>query len=157
VAAEQREATLKILGSLHAVNRALRRRARAQHGDSFARLTVLSAVATAGGARASDLADQLLIDLSSVSRRLSTLEAEGLVEKVVDESDRRAHLVALTRRGHDLLNSLRQSAGDGMSGVLAGWSRRDLDLLGRLLVRLEADLSAAEGMPTTTSSALPGK
>jgi DNA-binding MarR family transcriptional regulator len=144
MAAGQREASLRILGSLHSINRAMKRRARAQHGDSLALLTVLGAVAAPGGARASDVADQLLIDLSSVSRRLSTLEAKGLVKKVVDECDRRAQLVALTASGHELLDSLRQAAGDGMSTVLAGWSQRDLDSLVSLLGRLEADLGAAE-------------
>jgi DNA-binding MarR family transcriptional regulator len=139
---------------LHAINRALKRRARAQHGDSLVLLTVLGAVAAPGGARASDVAEQLLIDLSSVSRRLSMLEARGLVEKVVDECDRRAHLVALTSSGRDLLHSLRQSAGEGMRRVLTGWSQRDLDRLGRLLLRLEADLSAAEAVQATTSSVL---
>ena len=152
--AEQRETSLRILGSLHAINRALKRRARAEHGDdSLALLTVLSAVAVPGGARASDVADRLLIDLSSVSRRLSTLEAKGLVEKIVYECDRRAHLVALTSSGRDLLDSLRRSTGDDMDSVLADWSQNELDRLGRLLMRLEADLAAAEGEQSTSSLA----
>jgi DNA-binding MarR family transcriptional regulator len=155
--ASERETSLRILGSVHAVERTLKRRARAQHGDSLALLTVLSAVAAPGGARASDVANHLLIDLSSVSRRLSMLEAKGLVEKVVVECDRRAHLVALTSSGRDLLDSLRQSAADRMSDVLADWSQRDLDQLGRLLLRLEADLCAAEGDRVTSSSVLSGK
>jgi DNA-binding MarR family transcriptional regulator len=93
-----------------------------------------------------------------VSRRLTTLEAKGLVEKIVDECDRRAHLVVLTSSGRDLLNSLRRSAGDGMSGVIAGWPQSDLDLLVRLLLRLETDLAAAEDEQVISSSpALTGK
>lgn len=141
---DERAQSLQVLGSLHAITRTFKRRARAQHGDSLALLTVLGAVAVPGGARASDVADQLLLDLSSVSRRISTLEAQGLVEKVVDTGDRRAHLVALTGAGKELLASLRRSVDDGMRLVLADWSAHDLDTLARLLGRLEADLAAAE-------------
>jgi DNA-binding MarR family transcriptional regulator len=154
MAIDQREATLRILASLHAITRTLKRRAQAQHGDSLALLTVLSAVAVPGGIRASEVADQLLVDLSSVSRRISTLEAKGLVEKVVDSCDRRASLVALTPSGHELLQSLRENAGDRMSTVLAHWSARDLDQLVRLLTRFEADLASAEDHQTTTAPAL---
>lgn len=140
----QHDASLRALASLHGIGRTLRRRARAQHGDSVALLTVLGAVAVPGGVRASEVADQLLLDLSSVSRRLTTLEGQGLVEKVVDAGDRRASLVALTATGRDLLDSLRHRAGDAMSTVLADWSQHDLDTLVRLLGRLEADLAAAE-------------
>ena len=154
---EQRQTILGFLGSLHAINRALKHRARIEHGDSLALLTVLTTVASPGRARASDLADQLMIDLSSMSRRLSALEAQGLIKKVVDEGDRRAQLVALTADGRDLLHSLRQNAVDRMSGILSDWSQHDLDQLSRLLLRLEGDLAAAEGEQATSSLALSGK
>ena len=92
--------------------------------------------------RPSDLAEQLLVDLSSLSRRLTTLENRGLVARVVDEQDRRAQIVALTPAGSALLASLRESAGASLAKTLSAWSLRDLDTLASLLARLDQDLGA---------------
>lgn len=152
MATNKQETSLDILASLHGINRALRRRASAALGDSLGVMMVLSAVAAPGRARASDLAEQLLVDLSSISRRLSTLESRGLIEKVVDTHDRRAQLVALTPAGHEALSELRRTSGERMAETLAGWNADDLETLAGLLLRLDATLNSPA--PETTSTRL---
>jgi DNA-binding MarR family transcriptional regulator len=66
---------------------------------------VLAALQRLGGsARPSDLADELRLVRSSLSRRLDRLEEEGWVERTrpVELGDQRAVVVELTRRGRTL-------------------------------------------------------
>ena len=142
--ASKQDKCLGIMSSLHGINRALKRRACMEHGNSLGMLIVLQAVAAQGRVRSSELADHLLMDMSSISRRVCDLEARGLVTKVVDDRDRRASWVALTPGGADVLASLRTSAGAALAQVLPRWNAKDLDTLAALLVRLDTDLSSPD-------------
>ena len=102
---------------------------------------ILGRLQAAGPQRTSDIAAHLGVDISTVSRQVAQLEAEGLVRRGSDPSDRRATMICLTEAGADLVAKLRAARREYLSGVLEGWSETDIDHLGRLLERLTDDLA----------------
>ncbi len=84
--------------------------------------------------RMSELADRLLLSRSGVTRLVDRLVAEGLVERVSCESDRRGQWAALTDAGHA---RLRRAAPTHLRGVATHFLDRlsadDLASLERML------------------------
>ncbi|WP_082468987.1 MarR family winged helix-turn-helix transcriptional regulator [Sciscionella sediminilitoris] len=56
--------------------------------------------------RTSDLAEQLLVRPPHVTRQVTRLAEEGLVERAAHSSDRRANLVHITRKGRNVVTKL---------------------------------------------------
>jgi len=84
--------------------------------------------------RMSELADRLLLSRSGVTRLVDRLVADGLVERVNCESDRRGQWAALTDAGYD---RLRRAAPTHLRGVATHFLDRlsadDLASLERML------------------------
>jgi DNA-binding MarR family transcriptional regulator len=66
---------------------------------SFAQFGLLAEIASADDDSVSALAERMGLDQSTLSRTLRTLEAEGLLEIAVVESDQRKRMVWLTEKG----------------------------------------------------------
>ncbi len=92
------------------------------------------ASADEGRLRMSELADRLLLSRSGATRLVDRLVADGLVERVVCESDRRGQWASLTDAGHD---RLRDATPTHLRGVAAHFldrlSTEDLEALERML------------------------
>lgn len=65
---------------------------------------VLAYIAKAGDITISQLASDLLLERSALSRNLKPLSREGLVSIVTDERDSRMRRISLTLKGQDKLN-----------------------------------------------------
>jgi DNA-binding MarR family transcriptional regulator len=99
---------------------------------------------TAGGrpgVRASDVAQALGLDKSTVSRGITQLENLGLIERVGDPDDGRARLLRLTTVGAERFDAMRTQRQTEFRAILERWNPTDLADLGRLLARLNNDLS----------------
>lgn len=92
--------------------------------------------------RVSDIAAALHLDVSTVSRQVSQLVAKGFVERVPDASDGRAHVLALTEPGRELLVDIRGRRNTWLAEVTSDWSAADLADFDRLLLRFAADVEA---------------
>lgn len=68
-------------------------------GVSFAQFGLMAEIASADDDTVSALAERMGLDQSTLSRTLRTLEAEGLLEIAVVESDQRKRMVWLTEKG----------------------------------------------------------
>ena len=104
-------------------------------------LAILEQSAHEAGLRTSHLASIHGQDVSTVSRRLTHLEAHGLLERLPDPSDGRASTVRLTAYGRTVLNDERVARSGLFSEILADWPEHDLADLDRLMTRLSADLA----------------
>ena len=93
------------------------------------------------GVRASDVALALGLDKSTVSRGITQLENLGLIERVGDPDDGRARLLRLTASGADSFDAMRAQRQTEFRAILDRWNPTDLADLGRLLARLNADLT----------------
>ena len=123
------------------------RLARRVHPDmdaaGYALISQIELGTASGGAgvRASDVAQVLGLDKSTVSRGISQLETLGLVERVGDPDDGRARLLRLTTVGAESYDAMRAQRQTEFRAILDRWNPADLAALGRLLARLNDDLS----------------
>lgn len=86
------------------------------------------------------------MDPSSMVSTIDELEAKGLVERRRHPSDRRAHALHVTARGHETLARGREVARDAQEELLAPLSAEERTELHELLLRLalaSRDLSQA--------------
>jgi DNA-binding MarR family transcriptional regulator len=98
-----------------------------------------------GGMRLSELAGQLSLDLSTVSRQVRDLERNDLVAKSADPTDARATQLVLTRQGRAALKSIRRARHDLISEAVGDWSTADRERLAALLPRLTDGLRSILG------------
>src|SRR5258708_7240883 len=118
----------KTLGTLiHYVMRAR------QDNPEAGMTSVLSLLAKCGPIRASEVAQLLFLDLSTVSRHVQNRDRAGSVEKVADPKDRRAMTLHLTAEGKDHVEQLWQSRTALMREGLSHWDPADLRKLTELL------------------------
>lgn len=97
-----------------------------------------------GPLRLGDLAARLDTDQSNLSRTVTALVDQGLVERVEDSTDRRARLLRVTAHGRTTGARLRHEWTAAMGARLAGWSDADLRAAEELLARLTGSLSGTD-------------
>lgn len=79
-----------------------------------------------GSMRPTALAEELGVGASYISKIVRRLEADGLVHRVTDQSDRRANLITLTDEGVEAARGV-YALGDRMiAEVLEDWSASDI-------------------------------
>jgi DNA-binding MarR family transcriptional regulator len=108
---------------------------------------VLGRLEVLGPVRLTQLAHQLGLDPSSVSRQVSALERHGLVVKEKDPHDLRAQQLALTERGAAVVETLRVARAQELARLLPSWTHEELDNLTAALGRLNTDLVANRATP----------
>jgi DNA-binding MarR family transcriptional regulator len=101
---------------------------------------VLGRLDVLGPVRLTQLAQELGLDPSSVSRQVSALERNGLVAKEKDPTDLRAQRLLLTDRGRAAVQAHREARSRELARLLPGWTAADLDALTAALGRLNTDL-----------------
>lgn len=79
-----------------------------------------------GPRRVSVIAECIHSDASTVSRQVSTLVGQGLLEKSADPADGRAYEVSLTARGKELLTELVAQRGVWFLTMLQDWPAADV-------------------------------
>ena len=104
-------------------------------------LAVLHETRRLGIVRPSDLAAQMRLDLSTISRHLRSLEQQGMVQRTADPDDARAQQISITARGTGLLKRAMDHRTATISDAIAHWSEDDRGALRDLLRRLADDLS----------------
>ena len=124
------------------VVRELERELQAEQRMALTDYDVLVQLANAGDRRLrmSELADRLLLSRSGATRLVDRLVAQGMVERVMCDVDRRGQWASLTDAGYE---RLRQASPTHLRGVaehfLDRLSADELAAIERALVRLEDD------------------
>lgn len=92
-------------------------------GEGVDELTypVLSGLARTGPRSAADLAQEVGLDRSNVTRRASRLETAGLLRREPDPADRRATLLVLTEHGEQTVQATRDRLTDRITSTLSTW------------------------------------
>jgi DNA-binding MarR family transcriptional regulator len=138
-AAPALDAWARLLRGHAAITRALSAELEADHGltiNDYEALLLLSR-ADEGRLRRVDLAGQLLLTPSGVTRLLDGLERVGLVERAACSSDRRVTYAVLTEAGRARLEEASASHLAGVRAFLEDrFSGSELDQLAELLGRL---------------------
>lgn len=112
-----------------------------EQSSEHGRVSVLFILSKQGPMRASALAKDCMLDLSTVSRHLRTLEDEGHVAKSADPDDKRAFQVGLTERGHDFVQEFWRSRVAAVHTALSEseWTTDEVHALATLLDRFVRD------------------
>lgn len=104
------------------------------HGLSFGEVRLLAALAATGrGRRPTDLAGELHLTASGITRALLPLEKRGLVERRRDEGDARSSLALLTPAGRTVIGEALNMAGERATRILRRLSVGQTKQLQRLL------------------------
>ena len=99
---------------------------------------LLSYLRDHGPARPSDLAGFVGVGKATISRQVKVLEDLGLIERLPDPADRRAHRLALTAEGTRRLDAVRSARLEHFHRRLSTWPEEDVRMLATLLARLNA-------------------
>jgi DNA-binding MarR family transcriptional regulator len=100
---------------------------------------VLSGLARTGPCSAAELAVEIGLDRSGVTRRASQLEAAGLLRREPDPADRRATLLVLTQAGERTVAELRGRLAELIERSLADWPPAEARTFARGLARFVHD------------------
>jgi DNA-binding MarR family transcriptional regulator len=103
---------------------------------------VLRHVVANGPERPAVLAERMRMQPSALSRQLKVLEADGYIERVPIDGDKRGWLLRATRRGRGVVQRLERADEGILAEQLRNWSPTELDTLNDLLDRLIHDLRA---------------
>lgn len=112
---------------------------------------VLMLVAQYDGCRAIDLAAHLGVGASSLSRQLGELEDLGLVRRRTSQSDKRAHLLALTEAGTAHMAEIQEARARLLGDALTNWDETDVANAIDVLSRLGDALRAPAPPPADTA------
>ena len=105
-------------------------------GGSVPVWLILIALKTQRPANQRRLAEAVGIQGATLTHHLDAMEADGLVTRRPDPTDRRVHLVELTESGEALFQRLRAAAVTFDRQLRAGLADEDVATLARLLDRL---------------------
>ncbi|GAA2132614.1 hypothetical protein GCM10009760_07760 [Kitasatospora kazusensis] len=106
---------------------------------------VLSGLARYGPCSAAELAAEVGLDRSGVSRRASRLEAGGLVRRGPDPADGRSVLLTLTEEGDRTVAVMRQRLAGRIEASLSSWPPAEARAFARGLRRFIRDGPFGEG------------
>jgi DNA-binding MarR family transcriptional regulator len=129
------EAVLGLAGAHARAARFLEARIAGHHGLGFSELRLLRAVAAApdGRIRPSDLAGELDVTASAVSRAFLPLEKRGIVKREADAQDARASRIALTAAGRSLVDQASATAAEAAGKLMRRLTLGQVKQLERLL------------------------
>lgn len=103
-------------------------------------IVILATLHRRGPLRLSDLAADVGLDRSTLSRQVAAVVRGGYVQKLGDAADARASLLVLTPRGQAARRKLAAAWQDIVVELLADWTPEDQAQLGQLLGRLASQL-----------------
>ncbi|AOP48238.1 MarR family winged helix-turn-helix transcriptional regulator [Streptomyces lydicus] len=114
---------------------------RAKTDGGAADRVLLARLVVGGDKRATDLAADAFLDLSTVSRQVRSLVERGLVARRPDPEDRRGSLLTATAAGRAAFENYRRQRDAELAALLEPWSPQDRADLIRLLGRLNEDMA----------------
>ena len=112
-------------------------------GADTAVVPCLGALMRGGPMRVSALAAGLGLDVSTTSRHVSRLEADGLIARTPDPSDQRATKLALTAAGAERMDAHLRHRAEVLCAATKSWPEPDVATLIELINRLADDIGTA--------------
>ncbi|MFF0544103.1 MarR family winged helix-turn-helix transcriptional regulator [Nocardia thailandica] len=126
--------------TIHRELTAFARRARGRAAElhpqlSLVAYSILGLLIERDGAQAAELAEQFLLDKSTVSRQVAALERLGYLTREIDPVNRRNHILRATADGRRVAAEAEASRQAAFERRLSTWSDRDLAQLAAYLTR----------------------
>ena len=113
------------------------------HGIGFNDFMILYLLqqSTAGKMRRIDLADQIGLTASGITRMLLPMEKIGLVSREANERDARVSYVVLTSAGKQLFEEAEKTASALANEIIPALKPKDMNLLTDLLTSLGGNIT----------------
>lgn len=111
-------------------------------GLTPAEARTLSHVARTGPVRQSVLAERIGVEAMTLSACLDRLEAQGLVQRVTDPSDRRAKLADITETARPVLDEIFAVSARMRTDMTAGLDDAEVQAFRHMLTTIRANLVA---------------
>ena len=136
---------LRLLGTAGFVERELATRLRAAFNVSLARFDFLAQLDRAGadGMTMGALSGKLMVTSGNITGLTDRLQAEGLVERRADPSDRRVQRIMLTSEGRGLFGRMAEAHSGWVAEIFADVSDKDRARLYALLGDLKGSAQNA--------------
>jgi DNA-binding MarR family transcriptional regulator len=100
-----------------------------------------------GPVSAHDLARALRLDASTVTRQITALARQGLVERRANPADARSSLIVLTADGLRAMHEVRAERRRHIEALVRDWDPAGQAVLGAALTRLNASLLESVSQP----------
>lgn len=134
---------LRMLTCTQLVEKQVRTRLRDRFDTTLPRFDLLSQLERSpDGLKMNELSRRMMVTGGNITGITDQLVAEGLVERVDVEGDRRAYRVRLTPRGRRQFNDMAAEHEDWIVDAFGGLSARDIAALHRLLGKVKAHAHA---------------
>jgi len=135
---------LRLLTCTQLIERAVRRRLRAQFATTLPRFDLMSQLARSpDGLKMNELSRRLMVTGGNVTGIVDQLVREDLVERAAD-ADRRAYRIRLTRSGRRAFGEMARVHEAWIVEILAGLTQREHDGLLALLARVKLSCSRSD-------------
>lgn len=137
---------LRLLTCVNLIETEIRHRLRQRFGITLPRFDLMAQLERSpDGLLLGDLSKRMMVSNGNVTGLVDRLAKEGLIERVVVASDRRAVRVRLTRDGHAVFDRMAAEHADWVAELLEGLPAGEVEDLWRRLGRLKTStLSAIE-------------
>lgn len=129
---------IKLINAIHQS----KTRAFAQGDTEHSDFVLLIKLVKEGPRRASDLAEQMCFDPSTVSRQVAAMVKSGLIERRADPDDGRASILVPTEAGRARIDEHTKMRGMVIAPLVAGWSESERELFARLLEEFSRGISS---------------
>ncbi len=125
---------VRLLRAVRVVEVDLRRRLRAEFGETLPRFDVMAALARhTAGMTMTELSRHLMVSNGNVTGIIDRLVSEGLVQRGQRNGDRRTSIVQLTRTGKDTFRTMAAAHERWVGELLAGVTKSDARQLTSML------------------------
>ncbi len=111
-----------------------------EHGVTEQQWRVLRALSSVDEMEVMVLANATYLLPPSMSRILKDLQKRGLITRRSDRRDLRRNLVAISRRGTELIDTLSPRSDAAYTEIARRFGHGNFNLLGELLLKLESEL-----------------
>ncbi|MGC0363760.1 DNA-binding MarR family transcriptional regulator [Rhodococcus sp. 27YEA15] len=106
-------------------------------------VTVLFVLANRGECRQNELAVELCVSQSALSRQMSDLVDAGYVERHPDPEDKRAFRIRVSESGHEVLRQTNERRAARLRDMLGEWSQEEASAAVTALQRLTETFGAS--------------
>lgn len=107
---------------------------------------LLTQISLGGACSVKNLSQTFHLDISTVSRQVSSLEQKGYVRRIPDELDGRAFILSITELGEQLLADDKANRIARLEHVLDNWTDAEMKQFGGLLKKFNHSVVEAEQM-----------
>jgi DNA-binding MarR family transcriptional regulator len=135
---------LRLLTCANLIEAEIRKRLRERFDTTLPRFDLMAQLfRTEEGVLLGELSQRMMVSNGNVTGLVERLVQEGLIERQVSETDRRAVRVRMTKRGRAVFAEMAEAHGDWIAEMLGGLSENDRERLWNRLGGLKSSVRGA--------------